>query len=77
MLAEVALPQHAIPVALLFFYVGAELGQLIFVAAVLSLIWLLRHARRGLLLAGMLFALFCFTLELERLAAALRSHQQN
>jgi hydrogenase/urease accessory protein HupE len=42
-LAEVGLPQHAIPVALLFFNVGVEIGQLVFVAAVLSLIWLLRH----------------------------------
>ena len=41
-LAEVGLPQHAIPVALLFFNVGVEIGQLVFVAAVLSLIWLLR-----------------------------------
>jgi hydrogenase/urease accessory protein HupE len=40
-LAEVGLPQHAIPVALLFFNVGVEIGQLVFVAAVLSLIWLL------------------------------------
>ena len=43
-LAEVGLPQHAIPVALLFFNVGVEMGQLIFVAAVLSLISLLRYA---------------------------------
>jgi hypothetical protein len=43
-LAEVGLPQHAIPVSLLFFNVGVEIGQLVFVAAVLSLIWLLRHA---------------------------------
>ena len=42
-LAEVGLPQHAIPVALLFFNIGVEIGQLVFVAAVLSLIWLLRH----------------------------------
>ena len=42
-LAEVGLPQHAIPVALLFFNVGVEIGQLVFVAAVLSSIWLLRH----------------------------------
>jgi hydrogenase/urease accessory protein HupE len=48
-LAEVGLPQHAIPVALLFFNVGVELGQLVFVAAVLSLIWLLRHAALRLL----------------------------
>ena len=43
-LAEVGLPPHAIPVALLFFNVGVEIGQLIFVAAVLSLISLLRDA---------------------------------
>ena len=43
-LAEVGLPQHAIPVALLFFNVGVEIGQLVFVAAVLSLIWLLSQA---------------------------------
>jgi hydrogenase/urease accessory protein HupE len=43
-LAEVGLPQHAIPVALLFFNIGVEVGQLTFVAAALSLIWLLRHA---------------------------------
>jgi hypothetical protein len=42
-LAEVGLPQHAIAVALLFFNVGVEIGQLIFVAAVLSLISLLRY----------------------------------
>ena len=42
-LAEVGLPQYAIPVALLFFNVGVEIGQLVFVAAVLSSIWLLRH----------------------------------
>ena len=34
-LAEVGLPQHAIPVALLFFNLGVEVGQLVFVAAVL------------------------------------------
>jgi hypothetical protein len=42
-LAEVGLPQHSIAVALLFFNVGVEFGQLIFVAAVLSLISLLRY----------------------------------
>jgi hydrogenase/urease accessory protein HupE len=35
-LAEVGLPQKAIPIALLTFNVGVEAGQLIFVAAVLS-----------------------------------------
>jgi hypothetical protein len=32
----VGLPQHAIPVALLFFNLGVEMGQLAFVAAVLT-----------------------------------------
>ena len=35
-LAEVGLPQHAIPVALLFFNLGVELGQLAFVTFVLA-----------------------------------------
>jgi hydrogenase/urease accessory protein HupE len=35
-LAEVGLPQHAIPVALLFFNLGVEIGQLAFVAAILT-----------------------------------------
>ena len=34
-LSEVGLPQHAIPIALLFFNVGVELGQLAFVFIVL------------------------------------------
>jgi hypothetical protein len=36
-LNEVGLPQTAIPVALLFFNVGVEIGQLLFIAAVLSI----------------------------------------
>lgn len=35
-LAEVGLPANAIPLALLFFNVGVEIGQLLFVAAVLA-----------------------------------------
>jgi len=35
-LAEVGLPQNSIPLALLFFNVGAEIGQMLFVAAVLA-----------------------------------------
>lgn len=42
-LAEVGLPHHAIPVALLFFNLGVEIGQLAFVAAVLTTGWLLRR----------------------------------
>jgi hydrogenase/urease accessory protein HupE len=37
-LAEVGLPQSSIPIALLFFNVGVEIGQLLFVAAVLATI---------------------------------------
>jgi hypothetical protein len=43
-LAEVGMPAHAIPLALLFFNVGVELGQLAFIAAVLALGWALRRA---------------------------------
>ena len=35
-LSEVGLPQTAIPVALLFFNVGVEIGQLLFIATVLA-----------------------------------------
>jgi hypothetical protein len=35
-LSEVGLPQAAIPVALLFFNVGVEIGQLLFIAAVVA-----------------------------------------
>jgi hydrogenase/urease accessory protein HupE len=52
-LAEVGLPQHAIPVALLFFNIGVEVGQLTFVAAVLSLIWLSRYAASLLFEGGL------------------------
>lgn len=34
-LAEIGLPQQAVPIALLFFNIGVELGQLLFIAAVL------------------------------------------
>jgi hydrogenase/urease accessory protein HupE len=37
-LAEVGLPQSSIPIALLFFNVGVEIGQLLFVGAVLAVI---------------------------------------
>jgi hydrogenase/urease accessory protein HupE len=44
-LNEVGLPQNAIPVALLFFNLGVEAGQLLFVAAALLVVAL---ARKGL-----------------------------
>ncbi|RFC53017.1 MAG: HupE / UreJ protein [Verrucomicrobia bacterium] len=42
-LTEVGLPQHAIPLSLLFFNVGVELGQLAFIAAVLAITALARR----------------------------------
>ncbi len=40
-LADVGLPQAEIPIALLFFNIGVEIGQLLFVAVVLAGRWLL------------------------------------
>jgi len=45
-LNEVGLPQSAIPVALLFFNVGVEIGQLLFIAAVFSVVALARRVAR-------------------------------
>ncbi len=42
-LSNIGLPEHAIPLALLFFNIGVELGQLVFVAAVLLLGTLLKR----------------------------------
>ena len=42
-LSVIGLPQGHIPVALLFFNVGVEVGQLLFIAAVISLLAVLRH----------------------------------
>ena len=42
-LTEVGLPQNAIPLALLFFNIGVELGQLAFVAGFLLLSWVFGH----------------------------------
>jgi hydrogenase/urease accessory protein HupE len=42
-LSEIGLPEHAIPMALLFFNLGVEAGQLIFIAAVLAAWALLRR----------------------------------
>ena len=41
-LAEVGLPEQSIPQALLFFNVGVELGQLIFVFSVLAIAWIIK-----------------------------------
>ncbi len=46
-LAEVGLPQSALPAALLFFNVGIELGQLAFIALAALLLWMLRKLMGG------------------------------
>ena len=46
-LAEVGLPQNAIPLALLFFNVGVEIGQLMFIATVTSVVALTSRLMRG------------------------------
>ena len=46
-LAEVGLPQNAIPLALLFFNVGVEIGQLMFIAAVLTISTVVHRLLRG------------------------------
>jgi hydrogenase/urease accessory protein HupE len=51
-LGEIGLPQTEVPAALLFFNVGVEIGQLLFVAAVLLLARLLRAIRLPLPAAG-------------------------
>ena len=43
-LREVGLPSGEIPVALLLFNVGVELGQLLFVATLIGLAWAARRA---------------------------------
>ena len=47
-LAEVGLPQSSIPIALLFFNVGVEIGQLLFVGAVLGVIAVGRRVQQRL-----------------------------
>ena len=49
-LAEVGLPQQAIPLALIFFNIGVELGQILFVATVLFFGWILHRLKQPTLL---------------------------
>lgn len=44
-LTEVGLPQSDIPLALLFFNVGVEVGQLMFVAGVLVVTWMIKKTK--------------------------------
>jgi hydrogenase/urease accessory protein HupE len=46
-LSEVGLPQQDIPLALLFFNVGVEVGQLLFIAAVMAVLSLLTRVLGG------------------------------
>lgn len=45
-LGEVGLPQNEVPLALLMFNVGVELGQLLFIAVTLVIAWSLNRLRR-------------------------------
>ncbi len=49
-LAEIGLPQQAIPLALIFFNIGVELGQLLFVLGVVLLGWALHQLKQQKLL---------------------------
>jgi len=42
-LSEIGVPQTEVPLALFMFNVGVETGQLLFIAAVMSLVWLLQR----------------------------------
>jgi hypothetical protein len=45
-LADIGLPQNNVPLALLFFNIGIEIGQIIFVLIVLSIWWLIKRAHQ-------------------------------
>lgn len=47
-LQEIGLPEQAIPLALLFFNVGVELGQLLFIVIVFAIVYLLRRIGQDL-----------------------------
>lgn len=49
-LAEIGLPLQAIPLALIFFNIGVEIGQLLFVTAVLLITWVLHQLKKPVLL---------------------------
>jgi hypothetical protein len=51
-LREVGLPEHAIPLALAFFNVGVEAGQLLFVAAFFALVWAVAKLLASFLIAN-------------------------
>jgi hypothetical protein len=55
-LSEVGLPQNAIPVALLFFNVGVEVGQLLFIASVFMVVTLARQVANRMTLPRLTWA---------------------
>jgi len=76
-LAETGLPQDNVPLALLFFNVGIEIGQIAFILAVLALWWLVRKPLAPwqerlrwvpVYVLGSLSALWCIERGLEALA---------
>ncbi|AQA18528.1 hypothetical protein BST95_10055 [Halioglobus japonicus] len=76
-LAETGLPQDNVPLALLFFNVGIELGQIAFILVVLLLWWLLRRPLAPwqerlrwvpVYVLGSLSAMWCIERGLEALA---------
>lgn len=44
-LSDIGLPQHEVPLALLMFNVGVELGQLLFIAVVMAMLFVIRKIR--------------------------------
>jgi hypothetical protein len=46
-LSEVGLPQHDIPLALLLFNMGVEIGQLLFIAAASAVLWVVSRFIAG------------------------------
>lgn len=59
-LAEVGLPQQSIPLALVFFNVGVEIGQLMFIGAMLFIGWLLHQLNWPKLQAiGEMVVIYC------------------
>ncbi len=55
-LAQIGLPQASIPMALLFFNVGVEIGQLFFIACVIAVVALARRVTRNVDLARLHWA---------------------
>ena len=45
-LAEIGLPEQAIPLTLIFFNIGVEVGQLLFIAMVILFGWLLKQLKQ-------------------------------